>query len=122
MVPSAAATASLAACVTKACSSDKVSTALPSSADAVIRASTKARFSGVTPVMPRAAKSATVKACAGDVPAAVARMAATREARASILATVSTPLVVCAPITVLSRDCWAEPLAKPAAVVAPMAL
>ncbi len=72
--------------------------------------------------MPKALKSATVRACAGVVPAAVSKMASTRTAKASILATLSTPLEFCAPMTVLSSDWAGEPLAKLAAVLAPMAL
>ena len=76
----------------------------------------------MTPEMPKALKSASVSAGVGALPAAVSKMACARTAKASILATESTALVVCAPMTVLSSDWAAEPLAKLAAVLAPMAL
>ena len=66
-----AAVKALTAVVTRACSSARVSTPEPSSALAAMAASTAARLSVVTPVMPSEAKLSAVKAGLSSWPAAV---------------------------------------------------
>ena len=90
-----------------------------------IPASTLARFSGVTPAMPKAAKSVALRLGAGlgtALCAARLPMAATVVARASILLTRSTLPALRLAMVSLSKFCAAEPFARLAAVVAPMAL
>ena len=113
------------AVLTTDCSSAWVSMDEPSLAVFAMPASTLARLSAVTPVMPRAAKSAALKSGAGVgtlLWAASVAMARVVVAKASILLTRSTAPALRWAMVSLSRVCAAEPLVRLAAVVAPIAL
>ncbi len=102
-----------------------MSMAEPVSAVLAIPASTLARLSAVTPAMPNAAKSAALRFGAGVgtvLCAARLLMATAVLASASILLTRSTLPALRLAMVSPSKPCAAEPLAKLAAVVAPMAL
>ena len=77
---------------------------MPSSAVAAIAASTSAKLASVTPVMPRSAKSAAVKAGDGVPPAAVTLIASTIRARFWSSAKVSTPEELPESTTAFSRS------------------
>ena len=93
----------LTAAVVIVCSADKLATPLPSLAVTAIAASTSARLALVTPVIPRAAKSAAVRARAGVPPAAVSMIAATMSASRDNSTAVSTLVVADPSMTSLSR-------------------